>query len=168
VQGQAVYWTAGQAIPAGVQDQAGPFADLSAAQAAIAGKCQPPPPPTGGTGTGGMCCDPLTGEIKLPKCIYIDLCDWQKFTDALIEGIYKGLCKWIKDPSCQCPTMDSDRWIAEDCDGQVAAMVDAWKGRVGSVLTQNSVDGLIDNAEALTATLGAGVEDTGGDPWGAR
>ena len=141
-------------------------------------------PPTTGT---GQCCgvDPTTGAMILPTCIFVDLCSPATMIMAIREGLYQGLCKWtadngcfyepvwqaikkalcewIKDPECNCPTRDSDRWIAEDCDGQFNEMMSGWLGKIGgAVVGAGNVDELVaaatSNSSYYPGVLGDGID----------
>jgi len=162
-----VYWTEGSPQPAGAVNAFGPFADLATAEKFVADGCGAGKG-TGGNGTGGVGCCDETGAVKLPKCIYLDLCDWDKFYQNMKRAIYKGLCEFVQDPDCLCKIRDSDAALYEDCDGQLGTMVNAWKGKIGTVLTNSTVDNLSDNASQQVATIGAGEADTGSDPFGPR
>jgi hypothetical protein len=164
--GTPVAWQIGAPEPQGVTGQAGPFGDMSSALAAV--KCSPPlvPPNQPPTGAGGPCCDPVTGEVKLPKCIYFDLCDWEKFKQAMRWAIYKGLCDFIQDPDCYCKVQDGDKYLVEDCDGEFAKRVDDFYGRTGSVFTRGG--GIDEYISKALETIGTAPDDsvTPPDPWG--
>ncbi len=150
--GNSMSWSSSMPAPAGVVSQVGPFVDQQQALAAL-GTCigPPPPPPTGGgpPGTQGACCDE-TGTIKLPKCIYFDLCDWTKFETAL----YNALCRWTKDPLCQCTFKDADRYQVEDCDGVFDQSVSDYMGQIGAPVTQTgSVDDLAARVQEMFRSL---------------
>jgi len=142
--GHPVTWLEG-AQPANVTQISGPYPDQATALAlSVCAVINPPPPPPPPPTSTGSCCDPTTGKVALPDCIKIDLCDWDAFADAMQRAIYKALCQWIQDPACNCPTRDSDRWIAEDCDGELTNMVSGWMGRIGGpVVTASSADDLV-------------------------
>lgn len=151
--GQPVSWQAGTSPPAGVTGQVGPY-DTQAAALAAVGQCAPPPPPptggpTGGNGTG--CCDPTTGAVKLPDCIMLDLCDWDKFTQA----VYKALCLWTKDPSCKCALEDADKYKMEDCPNSFNEGVAGWLGNLGGVVIQaDTVDQLVSQGAGAMDGIG--------------
>lgn len=161
--GNAVSWVQGALPPDGTTGIVGPFTDPTSALQAV--QCSPPTGGGGGGGGGGgPCCGP-DGTVMLPKCIYIDLCDWQKFYENMWQAIKKGLCEFVRDPECACKITDSEKWIMEDCDGQADAMAESWQGRIGQVVTRNNIDQLQDIAGALASQVGDSVEDTGPSPW---
>jgi hypothetical protein len=164
--GNPVSWTTTQGAPSGVTGTAGPFDSMSAALAAVNCVVQPPPPSGGPPSGTGQCCD--TAVTKLPDCIYLDLCDWDKFFQNMWQAIKKGMCEFVKDPTCACAIRDSDAAIYEDCDGKLATMADAWKGAIGGVITNQGVDDLVANGQQLAGVMGQGLQDTGPDPWGPR
>lgn len=166
VGGAPVSWQVGTPAPQGVSGQVGPFADSATAIAALGTSCSPtgggPPTPTPTpTPSAGQCCD--TNVTKLPDCIYIDLCDWEKFYDATWRAIKKGLCEWILDPQCQCATRDSDRYLYEDCDGTFGPDAEQFMGRIGGTVSQaGSIDQMVATARDTIAGILGGIN--GGPP----
>jgi hypothetical protein len=170
--GQPISWTSLEQVPQGVSGQVGPFA--SATEALNATKCValPPTPPT--PGTGGMCCDPATGAVKLPSCIMIDLCDWSAFTNATYaalckwsqddgcfyepvwRAIKKGLCEFINDPKCRCAADDADRSMWEDCTGDFGKIISGYMGQAGSPLMVGTLDEVVDAAMSASGLGGGG------------
>lgn len=142
-------------IPGDTRQILGPY-DWGQLQAQILSRCgqtippQPGPPttpPTGGT------------PITLPACINIDLCDWQKFVDALV----KALCQWYE--KCVCKLDNQTSYQITDCDNVLGQLVDHWKGRIGAVATDNSVDDIVAAGSGVATTSDwAGTGDSP-DPW---
>ena len=90
--------------------------------------------------------------------MFVDLCDWQKFEDAL----YKALCRWSKDKECQCEEHDDTRWQVEDCDGTYQETIDSWLGNTNAFVNgRSSADSLMAQAVAALSSAGLTVNPRG-------
>lgn len=157
--GLAVSWETVANQPAGVTGVVGPFADSATALASLTTCVPPPPPPPPPPPTPGVCCDPVTGKVMLPDCITLDLCDWSKFEDALVNA----LCRWYE--KCVCKLDNETAYTFNDCDGTLTTAEETWFGAVGKgVLDAASIDDMAKNGVAPLAQIGSGPV-TSSDPW---
>jgi len=159
INGQVVTWQSNTSPPAGVSGIVGPFATL--AEATAAAQCAVTPPPSGGGPPAGTCVC-VTGSED--ACLYVDLCDWQKFIDAMTTAIYQGMCKFIKDPACRCDIFDDTRWALGQCDGDYATIEGDWAGEAGSYLSMQPDDLLASATSLLTLTTVSSPPTFSGDP----
>lgn len=127
--GLPVTWNSNEQAPVGTTDIIGPYPDQKSAQANLKCAGSPIQPPT--QPPASQCCDVTQ---KKGDCLMIDLCDWKKFEDA----IYNALCRFVKDPECQCDFTDSVKWQINDCDGTYDQALKGWFGGIGSTLLDSS------------------------------
>lgn len=147
--GKPVTWKQGEAEPAGVTSKNGPFdsQDLATSWANVTCKSS-----TGGNGGGpptGTCC-----PVTLPDCIHIDLCDWQKFKETLVEA----LCEWYK--LCVCKLENETAYMTADCDPELRSQLQGWLGSTGgAVANAGSMDEVVSKGQGMfqgDATVGGG------------
>lgn len=146
VNGVPTFWDSTDGVPAGVTGQVGPFVNPQQAQAAVS--CQQAPQQgQGGTGSNGACCTTGPGSSKT-NCLYIDLCDWTEFENAL----YNALCRVFKDPQCMCAFKDATQYEFEDCDPVYDQEISGWMGNVGNqLIIGTTADGLTQSADQMVS-----------------
>lgn len=148
--GKPVVWDSSTQAPSGVTKVVGPFMNQQSASAAASALCTGSPSGGNGGTQPAPCCD-----IKLPDCIQIDLCDWEKFKNALVDA----LCEWYE--RCVCKLDNEMAYGVADCDPKFPAAMNAWSGAIGGVFTTPpTLDEIVGQGADKALGVGAGPDFT--------
>lgn len=149
INGQPVSWDDSSQPPPGVTGTVGPYPSQDAALAAA--KCSPV---LGGGPPAAGPCVCVTGSADKTACLYVDLCDWKEFEDAL----FNALCRWYKE--CLCKLNAEALAVQEDCEGIVGPPWTEYLSGLGAVIHGSaSIDDVV---SASAAGLPASYDTSAG------